>query len=205
MHGLAIRLGVVLVALAVVSQLALPPYLEHRAAKRLTEHGGSAQVSMSALPAVRLLFGHGRSLKIRANGLAVDLQENQSDVFEQLDRFGRVDVDVAESRAGPFTVHSFRLKRIGPHTYDVRVSAEAAAGDVARYAGSQLAGSFGQALAGLATTAIGGFARPVPVDARMQLDTTTRPPRARDVEGEVAGLPAGPLGGIVTNILLSAL
>src|SRR4051794_37716733 len=109
MHGLAIRLGVALVALAVVSQLALPPYLEHRAAKRLTEHGGSAKVSMSALPAGRLLFGHGHSLTIRANGLAVDLQENQADVFDQLDHFGLVDVDVVESRAGPFIVHSFTL------------------------------------------------------------------------------------------------
>jgi hypothetical protein len=194
-----------LVLLAVVSQLALPPYLEHRVAGRLAEHGGSANVELGAVPAARLLFGGGDSIRIRADGLSVDLQQGQSDVFKRLDGFRRVDVEVTGSRAGPFSIKSFTLRRVASHRYAISVAANATAGDVARYAGSQLGGSFGQALAGLAAGAIGGFDRPVPVDAAMEIETTTQPPQAVDVRGAVAGLPAGPLAAIVTNALLSGL
>ena len=85
------------------------------------------------------------------------------------------------------------------------LAAEATAGDVARYAGAQLAGGFGQALAGLATSALGGFDRPIPVNAAMVVDTSTQPPTAVDVTGEVDGLPAGPLARIVANALLGTL
>ena len=207
MRGPAMRLGVsaavVIVAVAVLSQLLIPRYLEHRVANRLSEHGGTADVQMSAFPAARLLFGHGRSIRIRANGLSVDIQEDQTDVFDQLDKFDRVDVRVRASRAGPFTVDDFALRRTGPRRYAVAVAADATAGDVARYAGSQLGGQFGQALAGLAAGVIGGFGQRVPVDAAMDIDTSSRPPRAYAVRGAVAGLPAGPLAAIVTNALLS--
>jgi hypothetical protein len=39
----------------------------------------------------------------------------------------------------------------------------------------------------------------------MVIDASTRPPSATDVNGDVAGLPAGPLAGIVANTLLGAL
>ena len=205
MRGLAIRLGVPLVVLAVASQLVIPPYLEHRIANRLTEHGGSAKVELSAFPAARLLFGGAGSLKIRARALSVDLAPGQEDIFKRLDRFGDVDIVINASRAGPFSVRTFRMHRVAPKRYAVALAAEATAGDVARYAGAQLAGGFGQALAGLATSALGGFDRPIPVNAAMVVDTSTQPPTAVDVTGEVDGLPAGPLARIVANALLGTL
>jgi hypothetical protein len=208
MRGLPIRLGVaaaVLVVVAVVQQLALPPYLEHRVANRLTAHGGTAHVHLSAVPAARLLFGHGHSLGITARGLSLDLAEEQRDIFKKLDQFDHVDVVITDSRAGPFSVRGFRLERVAAHTYAVGLTASGAAGDVARYAGAQLGGDFGAALAGLATSALGGFDRPVPVDATMLVDTSTKPPHATNVNGDVAGLPAGPLAAIVANTLLGAL
>ena len=201
MRGLAIRLGAAIVVLGVVTQLAIPPYLEHRLANRLTAHGGHAQVQLGAFPAVRLLFGHGKRLHIHANHLSLDLSQNQPDVFDKLEDFQDVDVIIGSSRAGPLTIRSFVLRRLAAHRYDVLLSATGTAGDVARYAGERLAGGFGQALAGLAAGAIGAF----PVDARMQIDTSVKPPRADDVVGDVAGLPAGPLAGIVANTLLGAL
>lgn len=205
MRGLALRLGAPIVALALLSQLLLPIYLEHRLASRLTDHGGSAHVELSAIPAARLLFGHGNSLQIHARGLSVDLPQGGEDVFKQLDRFSDVTVAITDSRAGPFTVSSFRLDRFATHVFTVNVAAEATAGDIARYAGDQLAGGFGGALAGLAASAVGAFDRPVPVHVQMQIDSSTNPPRATGVQGDVAGLPAGPLAQIVTNALLSAL
>jgi hypothetical protein len=205
MRGLVIRLGILLIALLALSQLLLPAFLEDQVESRLTDHGGKAKVGLSAVPALRLLFGHGDSLDIRASGLSVDLQPGQQDVFKQLDKFGDVKVAISNSRAGPFTVSSFWLNRRADHQYDVIVSGDANAADVARYAGAQLAGGFGQALAGLATGAIAGFNRPIPVSVRMRIDTTQNPPRATNVQGDVAGLPAGALVQIVTNALLGSL
>jgi hypothetical protein len=205
MRRLAIRLGSPLVTLVIASQFLLPPYLEHRVANRLTAHGGTAQVDMSAVPALRLLFGHGSGLRIRARGLSVDLAPGQEDVFKRLDDFGDATIAISDSRAGPFTVRSFWVSRKADHSYDVLVSGEATAGDVARYAGSQLAGGFGQALAGLAASTLGAFGGPIPFNARMRIETGSGTPRALNVIGEVAGLPAGPLAQIVANALLGTL
>jgi hypothetical protein len=112
---------------------------------------------------------------------------------------------VRNSRAGPFSIEAFRLQRIGSHSYAVAVAGEATAGDLARYAGDRLAGGFGRALAGLATSALAGFGRPVPFDARMQVATDSGTPHARAVVGNVAGLPAGPLAQIVANALLGTI
>jgi hypothetical protein len=205
MRGLAIRLGGVLVSLAIASQFLLPPYLEDRIAGRLTAHGGTAQVSLSAIPAARLLFGDGQDLSVRARGLSFAVPRRSKDVFKQLDGFKRVTIAISDSQAGPFIVRSFWLERRAEHRFVLLVAADATAGDVARYAGAQLAGDFGQALAGLASSALGGFDRPVPVNARMEIDTSGDPPQAINVQGDVAGLPAGPLAQVVANALLSTL
>jgi hypothetical protein len=85
------------------------------------------------------------------------------------------------------------------------MAGDATAGDVARYAGSRLGGGFGQALAGLAASALGGFDQRVPFDARMDVVTGTGTPRAQNVRGAIAGLPAGALTEVVANALLSGL
>jgi hypothetical protein len=205
MHRLAIPLGSTLVVLLVASQFVIPPYLEHRVANRLTGHGGSADVELSAIPALRLLFGHGDELDIRASGLSVDLEPGQRDVFRQLDDFSEVTIAVTDSRAGPFTIRSFHVRRQADHSYAVTVAGDGTAGDVARYAGGSLAGGFGQALAGLAAAALGNASLEIPFNAGMTLDTSGGTVQATAVTGEVAGFPAGPLAQIVANALLSAL
>jgi hypothetical protein len=205
MRRLAIGLGTALALLLVVSQFALPPYLEHRVANRLTEHGGSADVQLSALPAARLLFGHGDGLHIRARGLSVDLQPGQKEVFSRLDGFGDVTIAVSDSRAGPFTIRSFQVRRTADRSYELIVAGDGSSGDVARYAGARLAGGFGQALAGLAAGALGNSTLPIPFSARMQLARVGGSLQARAVTGDVAGFPAGPLAQIVANALLSGL
>jgi hypothetical protein len=160
---------------------------------------------VTAFPAIRLLFRHGQTLRIHASGLSVDLGQNQDDVFRQLDRFSKVDITVTGSRAGPFTIRGFRIERVGAHEYALAVVGDGTAGDIARYAGDRLAGAFGQLLAGLAASSLGPFDRSIPFDSAMRIDTTTSPPRAHAVTGDVAGLPAGPLATVVANALLSGL
>ena len=205
MQRFALRLAIVIVALLVASQFAIPPLVSRQVAKDLTAHGGHADVHVSAFPALRLLFRHGKTLTIDAQRLSVDLGRDQQDVFRQLDNFSNVKILIKDSRAGPFTISDFGIKRIGSHDYELGVIGHGAAGDIARYAGDQLAGSFGQALAGLAAASLGAFARDIPFDATMGIDTSTSPPTAHDVTGDVAGLPAGPLAQVVANALLSGL
>jgi hypothetical protein len=205
MRRFAIRLAIVVAALLVVSQFVIPPFAENKVSDRLTEHGGTASVDLSAIPALELLFGKGDELDLEANGLSVDLEAGQDDVFKRLDDLGEVTIAVTDSRAGPFTITSFRVKKTGPNQYAVALAGDGTAGDVARYAGSRLGGGFGQALAGLATSAIGGFDRKIPFNATMQVDTSSGTPRSQNVEGQVAGLPAGPLAQVVANALLSGL
>jgi len=205
MRRYAIRLGIPLAVLLVASQFLLPPYFEHRAADRITEHGGTADVNLSAFPALGLLFGRGGELDVTARGLSVDLDPDQTDAFQQLDDFSEVSILVLDSRAGPFTITRFTVRRVADQVYNVSVAGDGTAGDVARYAGSRLGGGLGQALAGLATSALGGFDRPIPFDASMQIVTASGTPEARNVTGAVAGLPAGPLAEVVANALLSGL
>lgn len=205
MRRWAIRLGIPLLALLVASQFALPAYYEHRAADRLTTHGGTAHVHVSVFPALRLLFGRAGKLTVEASNLSVDLEDNEQDVFKRLDDFKQVTVDVTSSRAGPFTISGFRVRSAGDHEYAVAITGDGNAADVARYAGDRLGGGFGQALAGLAASALGGFTRPIPFDARMYIGTKSGFPVASDVVGSVAGLPAGPLAQVVANALLGAL
>jgi len=205
MRRLAIRLGIPLLVLLVALQFVLPRYAEHRVEKRLTEHGGQANVTLSAFPALRLLFGSGDKLDLDASGLSVDLGAGQRDAFKHLDDFSDVSIAVHGSRAGPFAIRNFNVERTGDHSYDVAVTGDGAAGDVARYAGSRLGGGLGQALAGLAASALGGFNQRVPFDARMQISTAGPTPVASNVEGSVAGLPAGALTQVVANAILNGL
>ena len=204
MHRFLIRLGSLALSLVILSQLFLPPYAEHRLQDRLTEHGGTAKVDLDAIPAARLLFGHGSRLDIRARGLSVDL-ESRPDVFKRLDRFGDTTVYVRDSRAGPFAVGGFFLSRRADHEYLMVLQASAAPADVARYAGDKLGGGFGGALAGLAAGTLANSGKAVPVNARVIIDTSSGTPRALGAEGEVGGLPAGPLAQVVANALLGAL
>lgn len=204
MHRVLIRLAGVVVVLVALSQLLLPSFAENQVENRLTEHGGSAKVDLDAIPAVRLLFGHGNKLDINARGLSVDLEQRE-EVFERLDKFGDATIAVRESRAGPFTVDGFFLTRTADHQYLMILQADAAPADVARYAGARLGGGFGGALAGLAAATLANSGKAVPVNTRMVIDTSSGAPRALRAEGEVGGLPSGPLAQVVANALLGAL
>ncbi len=205
MRRFAFRLLIVLGVLLLAAQFVIPPLLERHVEGQLTEHGGTADVQLSAIPAAELLLGHGDNLEVDAHGLSVDLDPQQKDVFKRLDDFGDVKIAISDSRAGPFTISGFRVERLGPNRYAVAIRGSGNAADVARYAGDRLAGGFGQALAGLAATALGDFTRPIPFDASMVIDTSSGSPEASSVDGSVAGFPAGPLAQVVANALLGVL
>jgi hypothetical protein len=197
------RIVAVIVALVLVllvaSQLVLPPLAEHNAAGRLTRDGGSADVSISALPALRLLFGHGDSLRVDGQGLQLPTEGNNG--LDRLGKFGEVHIRLRDSTAGPVAIRSFRLDR-PPESdhYEARLSGRSSPRDVAAFLGSRAAGSLGALLGELAagTAFAGGSAVKVP----FQLNASVNDQGVYAAGGTVGGVPAGPLIQLVLDALL---
>jgi hypothetical protein len=110
-----IAAGVVVFAL-VASQILVPAIGERKVVDRLTENGGSADVTLGAVPALRLVWGDGERFAVSARDLDLDLDE-PVDVFDRLDGFSIVDVSISSSKAGPVDLESFRLTRDAPAPY----------------------------------------------------------------------------------------
>ena len=192
------------VLVAIGTHFLLPPYLENRVEERLEEHGGRAEVDLSAVPAIRLLTGHGDRIEVTGSGLEVDLDDPDEDAFEQLNKFDEVEIDLTDVEADPFDVSSFQLEGLDDGHYRIEMDATASVQEIGRIAGEQ----FGP-IGGLIGSIVGGSAplsgAPVPVRLDGELETEDGDVQMVSGDARVAGLPAGPVARIVTNAILSAL
>jgi hypothetical protein len=84
------RWGIIIAGVAVfvlvASQVLIPGLGERRVEDRLTEGGGSAEVTLGAFPAARLLFSDGERFEVDARDLELDLEE-EVEVFDSHDGF----------------------------------------------------------------------------------------------------------------------
>jgi hypothetical protein len=189
-----------LVAFFGVSQLAIPPLAEHRVQSRLTDGGGTADVSMSAFPAVRLLFGDGSRVSVSGSGLNLPLTQ-RTEVFDKLDGFDRVDVSLRDFRAGPLAVRDFELTRATPIVpYHLLSRSHTTASDLAAYGTTRL-GLAGGPLLGFFAGQIPGGKREIPI--RLNMDLRSDGGRVVVVSGggTVAGYPTGPLAELITSTI----
>jgi hypothetical protein len=196
MHRMAI-LGIVAAGVFVVLvaiQFGLPPIVEHRVADELTKNGGHARVHLSALPAPRLLFREGDSLKVRASGIVTpEAGGNGNGGLSDLDGFDSVDIQVIGLHTGPLTISRLTLRRPNAgEAYTVTVQATVTGVALASYAGRQLGGGLGGFLGGVAGTAMPGSGTEIPIDLTATLESDNGRIRATSVEGNIAGVPAGP-------------
>jgi hypothetical protein len=191
------------VLVAVITHFALPAYLEGRVEERLEEHGGRAEVELEAVPSLRLLTGHGDRLEIEGSGLEVDFDDPDDDVFEDLNKFDEVQVDLTDVEAGPFQTESFVLEGQGDGIYRIDVDATVTGQDLARLAGSRF-GPLGELVGGLAGGSLLSSA-PIPLRLEGELEAEDGEVTMTSGTGTVAGIPAGPLAGIVTTAILSNL
>jgi hypothetical protein len=195
------RIGVVLLAavalLLVVSQVVVPELAERRVEGRLERQGGTAKVSLSALPAMRLLFGDGDSIMVKGSGLDLD-PERRARALERLDGFDKVSVRLDHLVAGPLDVSSFRLERgEGERDYASRMTATTSAREVARFLGSEAGGSLGGLLGGLAGGSLPGGSTEVPLAVDAVIASRGGEIEVRRARASVAGVPAGPLAELV--------
>src|SRR4051812_50144930 len=105
-----------LIILLVATQLVLPAIVERRVERELTKNGGHARVHLSALPAPRLLFKEGDSLKVRATGIVTpEGGGNGNGGLSDLDGFDSVDIQGIGLHAGPLPSSRLTLRRGAAH------------------------------------------------------------------------------------------
>jgi len=201
---LAFGVAGLVVLVAVATHFMLPPYLENRVEERLEKHGGRADVDMDAVPALRLLTGHGDRIAIEGSGLEVDFNDPDRDVFDDLNKFDEVDIDLHEVTAGPFEVETFRLEGSGGGRYRIEVDATASVQELARVGGAQF-GPLGELIGQIAGDSVPFSDTPLPVRLDGELEASDGDVEMVSGTGRVAGIPAGPLARLVTNAILSEL
>jgi len=191
-----------LVLLLVLTQLILPGIGEGAIEDRLTENGGVAEVSLSAKPAARLLWGDGDRLAIDAAGLDLELRTADDPVvFDDLDRFGEVEIVITDSTAGPVDLRNFVLSRDGDEPYSLEATGATSVADLGESAAESFDVPGSDILGGiLSATGIGGSDLDVDLDMRIESDEG----RIRVVEGggEIAGIPTGPLAELITAAIV---
>lgn len=199
---IAILIG--LAAVLVAAQLLAPALVAGAVEKRLTAHGGSANVKISSFPAVRLLFGDGDRIDVTGSAITVDLQEDNR-VFERLDGFDEVVVDLSDVTAGPFDSQVFRLeKRSGEPDYMLALSSSVSAREFSGYAADQLGGPLG----GLIDTFAGTLPLPrgeIPVELDATVRSTPDGIELVGGTGTIAGVPATPIVEAIAGSIVSQL
>ena len=74
---------------------------ENQTEDRLTKDGGTAEVNIEAVPAVRLLFDDGDKLEVKAREVDIPIDDIQGKSFKEFDGFNEVDVRLALSTGRP--------------------------------------------------------------------------------------------------------
>jgi hypothetical protein len=201
---LVIAAGVVVLVL-VVTQFVLPPILAGQVEDRLTAHGGSANVDLEALPALRLLAHEGDRFELAGHGLQFPLDQKQS-VFDKLDGFDSVRVRLTDVKAGPFTVRRFELSRGAGADYKLASSGESTVAQISTYLTSGRPPLLSSLLNGTARGVTGPAAdRPIPFSVEAELASDGGEPRLVRGSGKVAGIPAGPFASLLAQSVVSRL
>jgi hypothetical protein len=193
----------VLVLLAVfgIAQLVIPIVVQREIEDRLTSKGGTADVSLSALPATDLLFGNGGRITVTGEGLDITPEVEDTQVFSRLDGYDHVTLELASTRVGPFDLASFELTREGPAAaYHLVAEGNTTPGDLTEFGASQLdlpGGPLGELL----VDRIAGGAE-IPIDFDMELESVDGRIVVVSGGGTVAGLPTGPLATLITTFVV---
>jgi hypothetical protein len=109
--GLAGAVVVVLV-LAVLAQLVLPALAASRVRERVGRYGTVLSVSVSAFPAIKLLWKNADSVTVKAQGLRVTPAQTAS-LLSEARGMHDLDLSAASLREGPLTLHDATLRKRG--------------------------------------------------------------------------------------------
>lgn len=193
-------LAAAVVLILILTQIFLPGIGEGAIEDRLTENGGVANVSLSAKPAARLLWGDGDRVGVEATGVELDLQTSDDPVvFENLDRFGEVEVILNDSLAGPVELDSLILTRDGSDPYRLEARGQTSLADISEFlaTSSDIPGS--DFLGGVLDVI--GVGDDLDIDLDMELDSDGGRIDVVSGDGEVAGIPVTPIAELIITAI----
>lgn len=196
---LLMALGVV-AALLIATQLLLPGFAAGKIESRLTRNGGEAQATVRSTPALRLLFGDGDRLSVKATAVVLDLDTARDRPFERIDGFSHVDISVRDSRGGPLRIDAMTLVREGSEPYRFKWHGSVSLADAAAFGAGGL-GPLAAIAAGLAAGSVPNAGRPLPIDVDMGLESEDGRLKVVSGGGTIAGVPTGPLAVLLTNAI----
>jgi hypothetical protein len=105
-----------LLAVLLIAQLALPAIAARIARDRIAKYGTVRSVSVSALPAIQLLWGSAQSARISTGSLR--MSQSQADaLLPQMQGIARLDLSAASIQVGPFKLHSAQIAKRGAELY----------------------------------------------------------------------------------------
>ena len=186
-----------------LTQAIIPNRAEQDVEDRLTRDGGSADVTIKAIPAIRLLFDDGDVLDVDARRINIPIEDLQGGSFKELDGFDEVKVRLVRSDIGPFTANRVVLTRgEGDDTYDFLFRGSTSAGQLADFA----LGALPPTLRSLIET-IGGRPANAAIPIRLDAELKSQNGRADLVtgSGSVAGLPLGGIALPIAGAIISRL
>jgi hypothetical protein len=196
---IALGVGVVLLLFLVATQVFLPNAVSNKIESRLTRDGGTADVSVKAWPAARLLFGDGSDLKIKGSGLSLELSTNQHPL-RKLDGFSSVDVALDQLQAGPATVDTLQLTKSGSDPYHLVSHSSVSLADIAAYAAVALGAP--PIVTGVAAGSLPKDAqKQIPIDMDMQFTSDDGRVKVSSGGAEINGIPTGPLAQLLTSVI----
>ena len=207
MSKVLLAAAAILIVLLVATQVILPRVISGEVEKRLTQDGGTAEVTITAVPAVTLATGRGQSIEISGDDLVYDLDERKERPFERLDGFGDVDVELRDLDAGTVRLSSFMLTRQGrDEPYKLAMRGTSTPRELAAELGSATGGTLGGLLGGLASGVLpdGGMGT-VPLQLDATVDSDDGRPQIDTARATVAGVPAGRLTEVVLRSVLDRL
>ena len=207
MRKVLLAAAAILVVSLVATQVILPRVISGEVEKRLTQDGGTAEVKITAVPALTLAWSRGRSIEISGDDLAYDLDERKERPFERLDGFGDVRIDLRDLDAGSVRLTSFTLTREGrDRPYELSMRGTSTPRDLAAELGTATGGTLGGLLGGLASGVLpdAGLGS-VPLQMDATVESQDGRPRVDQARATVAGVPAGRLTEVVLRAVLERL
>lgn len=192
----------VLVGLAFgLSQVIIPNKAESGVGDRLTKEGGTASVTITAFPAIRLLFNHGEELTVKARDVTIPINDLRGGSFKELDGFDHVLVRLTSSTVGPFTTDRMQLKRdSGEKLYDFTFRGSTSVTQLAELA----LGALPLQIRSLVETLTGRPGRePIPIVLNAKLESNNGKINLVSGGGTVAGLPLGGLSLGIAGAVIS--
>ena len=195
-----IAAGVVVFAL-VAGQILIPGLGERSIENRLTEGGGSADVTLGAFPAARLLFSDGERIEVEAHDLNLELGREVG-VFDRLDGFGIVDISIDHSRVGPFALDNFSLSRDGDGAYRLVSTATTSPTALTDYGLDRFELPGEGIIDALLSPFVEEVDGPVPLDLDMELTSDEGRIQVVSGGGAVAGFSVDPFAQLITSAIV---